>query len=192
MKKKTLTNYAGMNNLTAYESLTDRRAIVDIEAVGFRSSEVTFTTKSDGTVIVKGKLDHNNPEYDADGNLDKFGHNAAREPFEVQFQLNTSKYNMSTVKVDTTYGRVRVEAYRWGEYPKSPKTYLKGNWKSPVVKAYGSYDCPMRKKTSSVTYNASLKRTCFCTYFHYAPAYVYVPAAHTLRASAQSGAHAIQ
>lgn len=138
MKEVQLTNYADGwqgKKIPAFESTTDKRYILDLGNLGFSASEVSFKASSDGFVKVMGKVGKGNPTYDADGDLDKFGHNAVRKDFEVHFTLNTAKYNLSTLKVSTQDGITRVEAMQYGAYKSAPKTYKSGSWKNPVYKA---------------------------------------------------------
>lgn len=139
MTKRTLTNHTSWNakSIEAFESKTDSRFILDLGNLGFSAKEISFKTMSDGTVIVSGKVTDGNPTYDADGNLDKFGHNKVREAFEVRFMLNTAKYDLSTVKVATKNGVTRVQAMKWGKTMSAPNHYVSGSYKNPTYKAYG-------------------------------------------------------
>lgn len=194
MTKITLTNqkagyFSNNQTIVGRQSKTDTRYVLDLENIGFAPKEITYKMASDGYLTVTGKVLSGVPEYDADGNLDKFGINADRAPFEVKLWINPAKYDISTVKVATDRGSTRIQALKHGHRMSAPKRNLSGTWKNPTVKA--------RKRTTS-GYNYQVYRCtpvedfffneCPCACYGSSRSY-YVPAPYTVR-SGSALAHA--
>jgi hypothetical protein len=207
-KKVTLMNHKDYfgDNIVAHESKTDARFVLDLGNQGFKAHEVSHKTLSDGNVTVTGKKSASNPKYDADGNPDTFGHNAVRKNFQIKFQLNTAKYDVSTIKVSTEAGTTRVQAMKYGHTMKAPGSMNRGWYgSSPALTGYGCRNFAPVAPAPRPTYYAreavkayvpTFTRACVATCFGMpcVPSYTqsyYVPAPYTVR-SGVSSAYAIQ
>lgn len=190
-KKITLTNFAGGygSTMSAWESKTDKRYILDLGSLGFGANEVKFKVLSNGSVEVYGNVKDGNPMYDADGNLDNFGHNKVRKDFKIKFTLNTAKYDMHTLAVDTQNGVTRVQANKYGVTKASPNRNVSGSYQRPVIKARPA----SRASLSAFDFCGSRGKTVYCTScppcFACPQAY-YVSAPYSVR-TGSAGAYAL-